>query len=606
MKSTNKLRNIVASIAAMLTSSAAFSLTPFGVQTFGVDSEGMTDRIIVKYKNATVTGVPSTGTMNVARVAGNRQGVQLSHVRRSAAGADVLQVSRKMSVSEMRIMADSIKAGDSNVEYAEPDRVMMPTAIPNDTMYAQQWDYFDAVGGINAPAAWDKSTGKNVVVAVLDTGFRPHADLKANLLPGYDFILNTMMANDGNGRDVDASDPGDATTAGLCGAGSGASTSSWHGTHVAGTIAAVANNGLGIAGVAYNAKVLPVRVLGRCGGYSSDIADGIIWASGGTVAGIPANTTPAKVINMSLGGSGACDITTQNAINSARSRGTVVVVAAGNSNIDAARVSPASCSGVITVAATTKTGGKAYYSNYGSSVSIAAPGGDGYAGILSTLNAGSTVPTTDTYANYIGTSMATPHVAGVVALMLSVAPTLTPDQVLAKLKSTARAFPAACNLCGAGIVNAAAAVASVTTTTPVAPTPAPVAPTPIPVAPAPTAITETGSNDTIATAQTISAAPATVSGTMSAITDNDVYKISVAAGTRITVTLTPNVSSDYDLYVYTSVGTFLAASTNGIGKVDAITVSNAGKVAGILYFRVVPVRGLFGTSTGTYKLAFTK
>jgi serine protease len=307
---------------------------------------------------------------------------------------------------------------------------------------------------------------------VIDTGYRPHADLSGQILQGFDFISTTTIANDGGGRDTDASDPGDWTPAGSCGAGvpSTDQSSSWHGTHVSGTIAAKASNGLGIAGIAYNAKIVPARVLGRCGGYTSDIADAMVWASGGTVTGVPANANKARVLNLSLGGSGACDTTTQNAINSARSRGAVVIVAAGNSNTNAINASPANCSGVITVAATNRSGGKASYSNYGTNVTIAAPGGDNGAGILSTLNSGTTTPVADNYAWYMGTSMATPHVAGVVALMLSANPNLTPDDVAAKLKSTARAFPAACSGCGAGIVNAAAAVnaalASATTTTP--------------------------------------------------------------------------------------------------------------------------------------------
>jgi serine protease len=309
-------------------------------------------------------------------------------------------------------------------------------------------------------------------VAVIDTGYRPHADLSGQILQGFDFISTTTIANDGGGRDTDASDPGDWTPAGSCAAGVPATdqNSSWHGTHVSGTIAAKANNGLGIAGIAYNAKIVPARVLGRCGGYTSDIADAMVWASGGTVTGVPANANKARVLNLSLGGTGACDTTTQNAINSARSRGAVVIVAAGNSNTNAINSNPANCAGVITVAATNRAGGKASYSNYGTNVTIAAPGGDNGAGILSTLNSGTTTPAADNYAWYMGTSMATPHVAGVVALMLSANPNLTPDDVVAKLKSTARAFPAACSGCGAGIVNAAAAVnaalASATTPTP--------------------------------------------------------------------------------------------------------------------------------------------
>ena len=444
-----------------------------------------TDRLIVKYKDdsdTARTGVPARALDRARQAlidrAGQTYGATLRALRATANGAHVFQLNRTMTVDEARQLAAELKSRDANVEYAEPDRIMVPLATPTDPSYTQQWDLYEATGGINAPAAWDKSTGAGVNVAVIDTGYRPHADLSGQILQGYDFISTTAIANDGGGRDTDASDPGDWTPAGSCGAGvpSADQSSSWHGTHVSGTIAAKANNGLGIAGVAYNAKIVPARVLGRCGGYTSDIADAMVWASGGTVTGVPANANKARVLNLSLGGSGACDTTTQNAINSARSRGAVVIVAAGNSNTNAINSSPANCSGVIAVAATNRSGGKASYSNYGTNVTIAAPGGDNGAGILSTLNSGTTTPAADNYAWYMGTSMATPHVAGVVALMLSANPNLTPDDVAAKLKSTARAFPAACSGCGAGIVNAAAAVnaalASTTTTTPT-PTPTP-------------------------------------------------------------------------------------------------------------------------------------
>jgi subtilisin family serine protease len=193
---------------------------------------------------------------------------------------------------------------------------------------------------------------------------------------GYDFISDAFVANDGDGRESNAQDPGDWNTAGQCPPDPGAYPSSWHGTHVAGTIAAVSNNGSGVAGVAFGARVLPLRVLGRCGGYTSDIADAIVWASGGSVSGVPANSNVAKVVNLSLGGAGACDTTTQNAINSARTRGTVIVVAAGNENQNASNSSPANCSGVIAVASVNRSGGRAYYSNFGSVVDVAAPGGD--------------------------------------------------------------------------------------------------------------------------------------------------------------------------------------------------------------------------------------
>ncbi|MCS0616700.1 S8 family peptidase [Massilia kyonggiensis] len=439
-----------------------------------------TDRIIVKYKDdsdTSKTGVAARGIDRARQAlidrAGQTYGATMRALRATANGANVLQLNRTMSLDEARQLAAELKSRDANVEYAEPDRIMVPLATPTDPSYTQQWDLYEATGGINAPAAWDKSTGAGINVAVIDTGYRPHADLSGQILQGYDFISTTTIANDGSGRDTDASDPGDWTPAGSCGTGVPAAdkASSWHGTHVAGTIAAKTNNGQGIAGIAYNAKIVPARVLGRCGGYTSDIADAMVWASGGTVTGVPANANKARVLNLSLGGTGACDTTTQNAINSARSRGAVVVVAAGNSNTNAINSNPANCTGVITVAATNRAGGKASYSNYGTNVTISAPGGDNGAGILSTLNSGTTTPASDNYAYYMGTSMATPHVAGVVALMLSANPNLTPDDVAAKLKSTARAFPAACSGCGAGIVNAAAAVnaalgSTTTTTTP--------------------------------------------------------------------------------------------------------------------------------------------
>ncbi|KZN28802.1 hypothetical protein N480_08535 [Pseudoalteromonas luteoviolacea S2607] len=381
----------------------------------------------------------------------------------------VMRADKKLSASEtQKFMQDMIASG--NVEHIEVDQMLQPFATPNDPSYSSQWHYFEAAGGINAPAAWDKATGSGVVVAVLDTGYRPHADLNPNILPGYDMISNLSVANDGGGRDSDARDPGDATTRGECGTDSlgrpvpsSDRDSSWHGTHVAGTVAAVTNNGEGVAGVAYDSKVVPVRVLGKCGGLTSDIADGIIWASGGSVSGVPANANPADVINMSLGGGGACSSTTQSAINQARANGTVVVIAAGNDNDNANNYNPGNCAGVVNVASVGRNGGRAYYSNYGSSIDVAAPGGaQSFAndpeGILSTYNAGSTTPTTDSYSYSQGTSMAAPHVAGIAALIKQAKPTATPDEIETILKDTTRSFPATCTNCGTGIVDASAAV----------------------------------------------------------------------------------------------------------------------------------------------------
>ena len=435
------------------------------------------DRFIVKFRDDAmpVVGQPAlqrtldtaAARMQVgtARAGGARgKGLGVQHVRRMGLGADVIRTSRGLDRVEAQQLMQEL-ANDPNVEYVEVDQLMQIALTPNDTNYTSQWHYYEATGGINLPAAWDRATGSGVVVAVLDTGYVAHSDLAANIIAGYDMISDTTVAGDGNGRDSNPADPGDYYNG---------RTSSWHGTHVAGTIAAVTNNAKGVAGVAYNARVQPVRVLGRGGGYTSDIADGIIWASGGTVSGVPANPTPADVINMSLGGSGACGTTTQNAINGAVSRGTVVVVAAGNSNANVSGFNPGNCNNVISVAATNRTGARASYSNYGTLIDVSAPGGEGgTAGVLSTLNSGTQGPGTENYAYYAGTSMAAPHVAGVVALIQSVA-TKTPAEIEAILKSTARPLPGACSGgCGAGIIDANAALSAALGTTPPPPPPPP-------------------------------------------------------------------------------------------------------------------------------------
>ncbi len=308
-------------------------------------------------------------------------------------------------------------AADPNVASVEIDQRMTIALTPNDPSLSNQWAFGTTTAGINVRPAWEQATGTGVVVAVIDTGITSHPDLNANILQGYDFVSDADMARDGNGRDSNPADQGDWIEANGCYSGSPATHSSWHGTHVAGTIAVVTNNSTGLAGTAFNAKILPVRALGRCGGYTSGIVDAITWASGGTVSGVPANTTPAEVINMSLGGSGACSTTYQNAINAAVGRGTTVVVAAGNRSVNVSTSSPANCANVIAVAATTSSRPKASYSNYGSGIDISAPGSS----ILSTLNDGTTTPGN---ARYDGTSMAAPHVAGVAALVLSAS--LTP------------------------------------------------------------------------------------------------------------------------------------------------------------------------------------
>ena len=423
---------------------------------------GAADRFIVKLRD------PAVDARERLPAIGVRAGRSFTYVRAMSGGAHVVRLTSGLQSAATvgrtpaetnRLIAQQLML-DADVAYAEPDRRLHPLLMPNDTLYPQQWNYFEAAGGINLPAAWDITTGStSIVTAVIDTGLRPHVDLAGRTVPGYDFIIDTTVSNDGNGRDDDPTDPGDFG----CG-----TNSSWHGTHVAGTIGAASNNGNGVTGVNWVSKILPVRVLGVCGGYTSDIVDAMRWAAGIAVLNVPANANPARVQNLSLGDTSPCSNAFQSAIDDVVARGTVVVVAAGNENIDAANTQPAGCNNVITVGATTRNGGRAGFSNYGARVTLSAPG----AGVLSTLNTGTTTPGSDSYQFYSGTSMATPHVAGVVSLMLSQNPALTPAQVKARLQSTARTFPtgtgADCTtaVCGAGIVNAAAALA------PAAPAPA--------------------------------------------------------------------------------------------------------------------------------------
>ncbi|MBB4598579.1 S8 family peptidase [Xanthomonas arboricola] len=418
-------------------------------------------KFIVTYKDgSTALASPtalSTSLRTAARAVPAKAGkaLGLNSVRRLALGPELVKADRALDRAEAETLMRQL-ASDPNVQSVEVDQILHATLTPNDTRLSEQWAFGTTDAGLNIRPAWDKATGANVVVAVIDTGITTHADLNANILPGYDFISDAATARDGNGRDSNPADEGDWYAANECGSGIPAANSSWHGTHVAGTVAAVTNNTTGVAGTAYNAKVVPVRVLGKCGGSLSDIADAIIWASGGSVSGVPANANPAEVINMSLGGGGTCSTTMQNAISGAVSRGTTVVVAAGNDSANVSGSLPANCANVIAVAATTSAGAKASYSNFGTGIDVSAPG----SAILSTLNSGTTTPGSASYASYNGTSMAAPHVAGVVALVQSVAPSaLTPAAVETLLKNTARALPGACSGgCGAGIVNADAAV----------------------------------------------------------------------------------------------------------------------------------------------------
>lgn len=490
------------------------------------------DRFIVSYRHGTsgadnAVVVIQNVSADLARAGLNhavpasaaglaRSGVAVSYLRRLATGAHVVRTSRKLNKTEAMSLMQQI-ASDPTVAHVEPDVMMRaisdyraPRALaaadftPDDPYYVKyQWHLragdgsaekvgsdttsYANMGGADIAKAWDLTEGSGVTVAVLDTGITHHPDLDTSLGDaGYDFTSTAdVSGRPADGRAPGGWDLGDWTTTDpwlseCVDALHPAENSSWHGTHVSGTIAEMTNNGNGMAGTAFGAKVLPVRVLGHCGGYTSDIADAIEWASGGHVDGVPDNANPAQVISMSLGGVGVCtasDVTGM-AVADAISRGTTIVVAAGNSDDDAARYSPASCPGVISVAAVGITGKRAFYSNYGNSVALAAPGGGVYpndadggdpvnAGFVwSTINGGATVPdeANYTYGGMAGTSQATPHVSGTVALVVGALhaaglPALTPGDIKSLLTSTARTFPSMPDqTIGTGIVDAYAAV----------------------------------------------------------------------------------------------------------------------------------------------------
>jgi serine protease len=573
----------------LLCSALAFLWVILPLTVYAADA-AYTDRIIVKYRTAAANEVAETARLRGTELPAARMGLAMRRLRTTALGSQVLKADRTLSLAEAERLAADIEAADPNVEYAEPDFIMRAVFTPNDTRYNEQWHYLWSDGGINAPAAWDRASGSGVVVAVLDTGYRPHVELNGAILAGYDFISDTFTANDGNGRDSDARDPGDWLDVGACRPPlfpPAFEPSTWHGTHVAGIIAARTNNARGVAGVAFNARVVPVRVLGKCGGFTSDIAEGVVWAAGVPIPGIPGNANPAKVINLSLGHVGSCSTTMQSAINSARSLGASVIAAAGNENIDASDFTPANCNGVVAVGSVNRAGAKSSFSNFGTVVELSAPGGDDPTAtandILSTLNAGLTTPGADSYVFYHGTSMAAPHVSGVVALMLSLKPALKPDEVTFLLQSTSRHFPVTCFVrCGAGIVNARAAVDAATGSPP--------------------GIGEVGPNDSIATAQPVPNANTIVNAAIGSSSDSDYVRVSLPGGRRMFVTLVPNPTSDYDLQVYDSAGTLLSVSRQGTGVVDNLTVTNTGGAAATYYARVVYFSGGTGATNGKYAL----
>ncbi|MCA9838986.1 MAG: S8 family serine peptidase [Trueperaceae bacterium] len=377
----------------------------------------------------------------------------------SLAQTRLYQATGLSAAETLQLAAELAKRPD--VQDAVVNRRFYPLAIPDDEFYRYQWHY----SAINLPQAWDITEGSaDTVIAVIDTGILPHPELEGRLVAGYDFISDPKNAGDNDGRDSDPTDLGPSEDTG------------YHGTHVAGTLAANSNNKVGVAGVNWNAKLSAVRVLGRAGGTTADIIDGILWAAG--LNPQLDNPNPADVLNLSLGGSGPCDSLTQDAFNKAIAAGKIVVVAAGNNHEDAGFVSPANCQNVITVGATDFAGARAHYSNYGSSVDLMAPGGDTSVdlnednfvdGVLSLWKNDSSGKFTTVF--YQGTSMATPHVAGVASLMKAIKPSISQAEVLTALSSTARPLSAELcssedielseNDCGAGLIDAKAALEAI-------------------------------------------------------------------------------------------------------------------------------------------------
>jgi serine protease len=493
------------------------------VNASGVGESEQFTRFIVRYhdgassrnntaavvKNAT-TALSRAGLSKARTATGATSTVGVTYMRKLATGADLIRLSSKLDRVSAEAFARQL-AADPNVAKVTLDRMRHATAqpayVPNDPYFSEDhWHFmapngtptFNGVanyGGSNVSAAWDMADGTGIVIAVLDTGITAHPDVDTSLGDaGYDFITDSYVSGRAtDGRAAGGWDLGSWTNTApwntdpqCVSASRPPANSSWHGTHVSSTAGAeLTDNGVGESGIAHGAKVLPVRVLGHCGGYDSDINDAIVWAAGGHVDGVPDNQNPAQVINLSLGGTGACaaDDDAALAVAQAKALGAVVVVSAGNSNADASGYSPASCPGVITVASNGVTSKRAYYSNYGSTVEIAAPGGGVYANdgssgsqaydgfVWQALNPGTTTPVpvgqinaNTAYGGMAGTSQAAPHVSGIVALMQGARldadlPLLTPDEVLSILQSTAKAPHVTSDRpIGAGIVDAAAAV----------------------------------------------------------------------------------------------------------------------------------------------------
>jgi serine protease len=440
-------------------------------------AEEATPRVIVKFRDQPAGIFATRQAFDVHSRIGElaaRQAVPLRLARSVSDRTHALWLDRPLRGRELDRMLKRL-AADPSVEYAVADRRKYRAAIPNDPLFNQvqetgQW-WLTAPNGtfvsaIDGPRAWDLTIGDpRIVVAVLDTGAMfDHPDLGraeqgGKLLAGYDFVGGVgsadavKVANDGDARDADAGDPGDWIDASdrrdPLFSDCEISDSSWHGVHIAGIIGALSNNGTGGAGIGWNTPILPVRVLGKCFGYDSDIIAGMRWAAGLAVPGAPANATPARVVNLSLGALDECTAPYQGAIGELTARNVLVVAAAGNDG--AAQVAaPGNCPGVVSVTALRHVGTKVGFANFGPGVTIAAPGGNCVSvgpgepclyPIVSSDNAGAKQPGAMIYGGKLGTSFSTPMVAGVAALMLSRDPLMTNEEMIGRLRASTRVFP---------------------------------------------------------------------------------------------------------------------------------------------------------------------
>ena len=370
--------------------------------------------------------------MDTVGIVSEELNVDVKFLRNTSTDDAVIQTSKSLNKYQAKEFMEKV-ASDPDVASVEPDYINHPAYLQdvtftyNDPQYSKQWNLTNPTTGVQNTGNARLRRGAHVKVAVLDTGYVPHPDLVTGMANGYDFISDPLSARDGDGRDPNPRDEGDYAPYNLCKDQANAHTSTWHGTSVAGIIGARGGNGMGIVGTADLARVQPVRVLGRCGGRTSDIADAIIWAAGGHVDGVPDNTYPAKIINMSLGTVSRCPAAYQRAIDIARSKGAIVVAAAGNGNTEASKYAPANCRGVITVGATTKAGTRASFSNYGTRVNISAPGEDILTLSMNSLNRPDNTKFSYDYES--GTSMAAPHVSALLAQQLVNGTSITTKQV---------------------------------------------------------------------------------------------------------------------------------------------------------------------------------